>query len=560
MAGVIAVNPRFQFFDNNGDPLAAGYLYTYEAGTTTAATTYTNPDMSGAHENANPITLDARGECVLWLDPAQSYKFVLKDENAATVYTVDDISGAAPASTYSGSAGSASVGFIQAGTGAVARTVQAKARERYSVNDFGAALGGAVDETAYLQAAIDAAVSGSVIELGGGTLLFSSVTINKPLTIRGSGTKGTVLRTNSATANAISITTTSAVTIEDLTLDASVTRTAGAYIKVDPAASYNGNSTFNRLDIISPYIGIDFVDASDFTLRDCYFGSCVSIGVKIQNVATPDAGDSTIYGCTFDGGTGAVAVAQYSSGGLRITNNKFLDCTYQYLGEWSTGATATSILMINNNSFENASSANIGLNSTASTGFAKVLIKDNQFSVAASATGILISDPTYDYLDAVDIEGNQVYMGASATGLSCGRVARLNLGNNSWLGNGASITAISMGANVDSAVIAPQTILNCATRYSGTYTACEFNPPRIEQGSQAGVATSTGYSGLYSTTATTVTFTTPFPKAPAVHANCAATGGGVGVLINAVTTADFTYTAVGVTNGGSVPIVWTAMG
>jgi hypothetical protein len=560
MSGVIATNPRVQFFDNNGDPLAAGYLYTYAAGTTTDATTYTDIDLDVSHENSQPITLDARGECVLWLDPTQSYKFVLKDLNSNTLYTVDNVSGAARSATYSASSGSASIGFLQAGTGATARTMQAKGRERYSVQDFGAALGGAVDETAYLQAAIDAAVSGSVLELGGGTLLFSSVTINKPLTIRGCGTKGTTLRTNSATANAITITTTSAVTIEDLTLDASVTRTAGAYIKVDPASSYNGNSTFNRLDVISPFIGLDFVDASDFTLRDCYFGSCVSIGVKIQNVATPDAGDSTIYGCTFDGGSGATAVAQYSSGGLRITNNKFLDCAYQYLGEWSSGASATSILLINGNSFENASSACIGLNSTASTGFAKVLIQNNQFSVAASATGILISDPTYDYLDAVDISGNQVYMGASATGLSCGRVARLNLGRNSWLGNGASITAISMGANVDSAVIAPQVILNCATQYSGTYTACEFNPPRIEKGSQAGVATSTGYSGLYSTAATVVTFTTPFPKAPAVHANCTSTGGGVGVLINAVTTTDFTYTAVGVTNGGSVPIVWTAMG
>ena len=31
-----------QFFDDNGVPLAGGLIYTYAAGTTTAATTYTS--------------------------------------------------------------------------------------------------------------------------------------------------------------------------------------------------------------------------------------------------------------------------------------------------------------------------------------------------------------------------------------------------------------------------------------------------------------------------------------------------------------------------------------
>jgi hypothetical protein len=36
-----------QFFDNNGDPLVGGKLYTYAAGTTTPQTTFTS--SSGAH-------------------------------------------------------------------------------------------------------------------------------------------------------------------------------------------------------------------------------------------------------------------------------------------------------------------------------------------------------------------------------------------------------------------------------------------------------------------------------------------------------------------------------
>lgn len=62
------------------------------------------------------------------------------------------------------SAGAALVGFIQLGTGAVLRTLQDKARERISVKDFGAVGDGTTDDTAAIQAAINA-VQGSKFAL-----------------------------------------------------------------------------------------------------------------------------------------------------------------------------------------------------------------------------------------------------------------------------------------------------------------------------------------------------------------------------------------------------------
>lgn len=86
-------SPVFQqFFDNNGDPLAGGLLYTYEAGTTTNKATFTSEDEATA--NANPIVLDAGGRADVWLESG-SYKLVLNDSTDALVKQIDNITGAA---------------------------------------------------------------------------------------------------------------------------------------------------------------------------------------------------------------------------------------------------------------------------------------------------------------------------------------------------------------------------------------------------------------------------------------------------------------------------------
>jgi hypothetical protein len=81
---------RYRALDANGDPLAGGKLYTYEAGTSTPKTTFT--DNSGNTANPNPTILDADGYADVWLDVG-GYKFTLTDADDVTLWTVDNIDG-----------------------------------------------------------------------------------------------------------------------------------------------------------------------------------------------------------------------------------------------------------------------------------------------------------------------------------------------------------------------------------------------------------------------------------------------------------------------------------
>ena len=153
----------WQFSDNNGVPLSGGLLYTYAAGTTTPQTTYTS--ISGVTANTNPVVLDAAGRVSgeIWLTQSQAYKFVLKTSAGVTLGTYDNVPGNTnPAEIYAtlaASSGSSLIGFIQAGTGAVATTVQTKLRESVSVKDFGAIGDGVTNDTNAFKAAIAASTS-----------------------------------------------------------------------------------------------------------------------------------------------------------------------------------------------------------------------------------------------------------------------------------------------------------------------------------------------------------------------------------------------------------------
>lgn len=115
----------FQFFDNNGAPLNAGKIYTYQAGSSTPLATYT--DSAGLTANTNPIILGTSGRPPndIWLTEGFFYKFILKDSSDVTIQTYDNLYGiigaTPPAATpipaggiflWSGSIGSIPAGYV----------------------------------------------------------------------------------------------------------------------------------------------------------------------------------------------------------------------------------------------------------------------------------------------------------------------------------------------------------------------------------------------------------------------------------------------------------------
>ena len=180
MTGVVPALPKFQFESSAGAPLVNGTVDVYLAGTTTRSNTW--QDLAQATLNTNPIVLDSRGEALVYLDPALTYKLVLKNSGGVEQYTLDNIAGDST--------------FAQAGTGATTRTMAAKLREVVSVKDFGAVGNNTANDSAAFQAALNyvASIGGGGVFIPNGNYRIRGVTVAAKCHLFGSGEEAVVLR------------------------------------------------------------------------------------------------------------------------------------------------------------------------------------------------------------------------------------------------------------------------------------------------------------------------------------------------------------------------------
>jgi len=105
-----------QFFTNTGAVLTGGKLYTYLAGTTTPAVTYTT--SAGTIARTNPVVLDSAGRVPnggeIWILPV-AYKFILKDSNDVLIATYDNVFGIGATAVQNYTGNGSTVGFAASG-------------------------------------------------------------------------------------------------------------------------------------------------------------------------------------------------------------------------------------------------------------------------------------------------------------------------------------------------------------------------------------------------------------------------------------------------------------
>lgn len=266
----------WQFLDDNANPLTGGLLYTYAAGTTTPLATYTS--SSGSTPNANPIVLDAAGRVSqeVWLTVGSDYKFILKNSTGVTIWTKDDIPGGTS---------SDDVTFLQAGTGAVERTAQAKMRDVVSVKDFGAVGDGVTNDTTAIQNAIAAVSAAGVVMFPPGTYLVSTVNVTgKSVVLSG---YGATINSTGANGGVYKTDHDNKLTVEGFSFIG-----AGAGVKHDTTPS---TTVYDELDIIacsfnmnSGVYGIYSSGSREPRIQNCLFRNTNSgNGIYFKDTVSP---------------------------------------------------------------------------------------------------------------------------------------------------------------------------------------------------------------------------------------------------------------------------------
>ena len=206
-----SVNPTFPIFtDIDGQPLENGYIYVGASN----LDPQTNPinvywDAALTQLAVQPIRTRG-GYPVNSGTPARlyvnsDYSIRVMNKNGSTIYSAPAATERVSDAIISGIDAS-KVTYTPAGTGAVATTVQSKLRESVSVKDFGAKGDGTADDTAAIQAALNA--SNNVYMPTGNYRITATITMPNGSSLWGDPVTGPVFFPNDKFGTYISVDTT----------------------------------------------------------------------------------------------------------------------------------------------------------------------------------------------------------------------------------------------------------------------------------------------------------------------------------------------------------------
>lgn len=329
-----------QFFDNSGNVLSGGLIYTYAAGTTTPLATYTS--ITGVTTHSNPIVLNSAGRVStgeVWLVYGSSYKFVLKTSTGTTIATYDNITGTTGGLNVTESVTTLAAltgmsdgervlvknwGFYRYDltsvvTGNDALVVEPDTsigrwilevdgdvqRSVYSVTTFGAVGDGVTNDRAAIQAALDAAkaAGGGIVFMPKGVYLINTaLTMASALGVQvvgvsgGAGaSSGTVIKVGANNTHAFTITGGKGLSFRDLfvTRDSSFTGTGDAF----NCSAQTSDCRWHDVTVSN----MDVAFYTDFSWQNTFYG-CRTAGCKkgaYITVAGGSSNDTKFIGCDF---------------------------------------------------------------------------------------------------------------------------------------------------------------------------------------------------------------------------------------------------------------------
>jgi len=238
MAVLTVAQAAQKYFDTDGiTPLSGGKIYTYAAGTTTPLATYS--DSAGTTPNANPITLDANGQALIYVTAGTSYDFVSKRSDgtqvgvAQRVMADGDNSVRTDLSSNTSALGSDLVGFVDAVVPSYLKTTSDVINgERVSVmrtipkSKWAGIRAGTNTDNLYtyfndLLSAMSTAGYGNLFVPRGTYNLTTGITVPQNVMMSGDGTLATKLKFALSGTNAVTLSNGS--TVSDLTVDGTTT-------------------------------------------------------------------------------------------------------------------------------------------------------------------------------------------------------------------------------------------------------------------------------------------------------------------------------------------------
>jgi hypothetical protein len=307
--------------------------------------------------------------------------------------------------SYAATDGTSKVGFIQLGTGAVARTAQDKLREIYSGGDFGVIGDGVTDMTTKAQNAINAAAAaGRLLEMPEGTIMVSALTLPATLRMKGKG-PSTIFKQIAGTTTpmfTISGTTGGVVELYEFDTEQSLITATGSLcdaIKSTATGVANGFPFYLNIHDVgfvnTAYRCLAFYGSNDptkrqvlnFTRNRCRNGhvdgvnttySCIDVHLVDQVDAVIDDNDFTHDTApTLPGGRGGVVVAQTQTATayytkVIISNNRF---SYRGVNELASLGAVDCYIWTANTTVVN----NVFTNSTATA----IKFKGNSYNFSA---------------------------------------------------------------------------------------------------------------------------------------------------------------------------------